>query len=127
MDRSGWLCWCNSLSVTAEGGMQQLLGSGLTWMDAFLGTMQGSIGETSTLAIFIGGAVLLIMRIAAWRIVAGVMLGMIALSLLLNMIGSDTNPLFAMPWYWHLVVGGFAFGMIFMATDPSICIDDQYR
>jgi Na+-transporting NADH:ubiquinone oxidoreductase subunit B len=107
-----------ALSITAEGGMQQLLGSGLTWMDAFLGTMQGSIGETSTLAIFIGGAVLLIMRIAAWRIVAGVMLGMIALSLLFNMIGSDTNPLFAMPWYWHLVVGGFAFGMIFMATDP---------
>ncbi len=107
-----------ALSVTAEGGMQQLLDSGLTWMDAFVGTMQGSIGETSTLAIFIGGAVLLIMRIAAWRIVAGVMLGMIALSLLLNMIGSDTNPLFAMPWYWHMVVGGFAFGMIFMATDP---------
>ncbi len=107
-----------ALSVTAEGGMQQLLGSGITWMDAFLGTMHGSIGETSTLAIFIGGAVLLIMRIAAWRIVAGVMLGMIALSLLFNMIGSDTNPLFAMPWYWHLVVGGFAFGMIFMATDP---------
>jgi Na+-transporting NADH:ubiquinone oxidoreductase subunit B len=107
-----------ALSVTAEGGMQQLLGSGLTWMDAFLGTMQGSIGETSTLAIFIGGAVLLIMRIAAWRIVAGVMLGMIVLSMLFNMIGSDTNPLFAMPWYWHMVVGGFAFGMIFMATDP---------
>lgn len=107
-----------ALSITAEGGMQQLLGSGLTWMDAFVGTMHGSIGETSTLAIFIGGAVLLIMRIAAWRIVAGVMLGTIALSLLLNMIGSDTNPLFAMPWYWHMVVGGFAFGMIFMATDP---------
>ena len=106
-----------ALSITAEGGMQQLLGSGLTWMDAFVGTMHGSIGETSTLAIFIGGAVLLIMRIAAWRIVAGVMLGTIALSLLLNMIGSDTNPLFAMPWYWHMVVGGFAFGMIFMATE----------
>ncbi len=87
-------------------------------MDAFLGTVHGSVGETSTLAIFIGGAVLLIMGIAAWRIVAGVMLGMVALSLLLNIIGSDTNPLFAMPWYWHLVLGGFAFGMIFMATDP---------
>ncbi|MDY7217988.1 NADH:ubiquinone reductase (Na(+)-transporting) subunit B [Denitrificimonas sp. JX-1] len=107
-----------ALSVTAEGGMDQLLTSGVTWMDAFLGTMQGSIGETSTLAIFIGGAVLLIMRIAAWRIVAGVMIGMVALSTLLNVLGSDTNPLFAMPWYWHLVVGGFAFGMIFMATDP---------
>ena len=76
------------------------------------------MGETSTLAIFIGGAVLLIMRIAAWRIVAGVMIGMVGLSALFNMLGSDTNPLFAMPWYWHMVVGGFAFGMIFMATDP---------
>jgi Na+-transporting NADH:ubiquinone oxidoreductase subunit B len=57
-------------------------------------------------------------RVAAWRIVAGVMIGMFALSTLLNMVGSDSNPMFAMNWYWHLVLGGFAFGMIFMATDP---------
>ena len=107
-----------ALSLGAEGGMDQVLGAGITWMDAFIGTVHGSVGETSTLAIFIGGAVLLGMGIAAWRIVAGVMLGTIALSLLFNMLGSDTNPMFAMPWYWHMVVGGFAFGMIFMATDP---------
>ncbi|WP_205343063.1 NADH:ubiquinone reductase (Na(+)-transporting) subunit B [Denitrificimonas caeni] len=107
-----------ALSLGAEGGMEQVIGSGITWMDAFIGKVHGSVGETSTLAIFIGGAVLLIMRIAAWRIVAGVMIGMVALSSLFNMLGSDTNPLFAMPWYWHMVVGGFAFGMIFMATDP---------
>ncbi|MCK9534961.1 MAG: NADH:ubiquinone reductase (Na(+)-transporting) subunit B [Pseudomonas sp.] len=107
-----------SLSLAAAGGIEQVIGSGVTWMDAFIGKVHGSVGETSTLAIFIGGAVLLIMRIAAWRIVAGVMIGMIALSMLFNMLGSETNPLFAMPWYWHLVVGGFAFGMIFMATDP---------
>ena len=46
------------------------------------------------------------------------MIGMVASSLLLNLAGSETNPMFAMPWYWHLVVGGFAFGMFFMATDP---------
>lgn len=107
-----------ALSLGAEGGMEQVIGSGITWMDAFIGKVHGSVGETSTLAIFIGGAVLLIMRIAAWRIVAGVMIGMVALSSLFNLLGSDTNPLFAMPWYWHMVVGGFAFGMIFMATDP---------
>ena len=56
--------------------------------------------------------------VANWRIVAGVMLGMVVTSTLLNLVGSDTNPMFAMPWYWHLVVGGFAFGMVFMATDP---------
>ncbi|MDU3295185.1 MAG: AI-2E family transporter, partial [Pseudomonas aeruginosa] len=99
-------------------GVDNILGHGLTWMDAFLGHMQGSMGETSTLAIFIGGAVLLLTRIASWRIVAGVMLGMVAMSYLFNAIGSASNPMFAMPWYWHLVTGGFAFGMIFMATDP---------
>jgi Na+-transporting NADH:ubiquinone oxidoreductase subunit B len=87
-------------------------------MDAFVGKIHGSVGETSTLAIFIGGAVLLLTKIAAWRIVAGVMIGMVATSTLFNVIGSDTNPMFAMPWHWHLVVGGFAFAMLFMATDP---------
>ena len=106
------------LGLANEGGIQSILDSGITWMDAFIGTIQGSVGETSTLAVFIGGAVLLVMGIASWRIVAGVMLGMIATSLMFNAIGSDTNPLFAMDWTWHLVLGGFAFGMIFMATDP---------
>lgn len=107
-----------ALSVAYSGGMDALQ-SQMTWMDAFFGKMQGSIGETSTLAILLGGAVLLVMKIASWRIVAGVMLGMIATSLLFNTFGDATsNPMMAMPWTWHLVVGGFAFGMIFMATDP---------
>ncbi|MBE0483863.1 MAG: NADH:ubiquinone reductase (Na(+)-transporting) subunit B [Bacterioplanes sp.] len=107
-----------ALSNAYEGGVAQIEASGISWMDAFLGTIQGSMGETSTLAILLGGAVLLVMGIASWRIVLGVFLGMVATSLLFNGIGSDTNPLFALPWYWHLVLGGFAFGMIFMATDP---------
>jgi Na+-transporting NADH:ubiquinone oxidoreductase subunit B len=106
------------LSLGASGGVENILNNGITWADAFIGTVQGSIGETSTLAILLGGAVLLIMKIASWRIVLGVFLGMVAMSLLLNLVGSETNPLFSMPWYWHLVTGGFAFGMIFMATDP---------
>ena len=92
--------------------------SGLTWMQAFIGNMQGSAGETSTLAIFIGGAILLISKAASWRIIAGVMVGMVAMSLFFNGIGSETNPMFGMPWYWHMVLGGFAFGMVYMATDP---------
>ncbi|HLD67139.1 MAG TPA: NADH:ubiquinone reductase (Na(+)-transporting) subunit B [Pseudomonas sp.] len=107
-----------ALSVAAAGGVEQLTANGLSWWNAFIGFEPGSMGETSTLAIFIGGAVLLLTRIASWRIVVGVMLGMIATSYLFNALGSATNPMFAMPWYWHLVVGGFAFGMIFMATDP---------
>ncbi|CAK7059666.1 NADH:ubiquinone reductase (Na(+)-transporting) subunit B [Morganella morganii] len=110
------------LSQWAVGGEHQLVNTmtnqPISWMDAFIGNVPGSIGEVSTLMILIGGAVILFARIASLRIVAGVMVGMIAMSAIFNMIGSDTNPLFAMPWYWHLVLGGFAFGMIFMATDP---------
>ena len=104
-----------TLGIAAVGGMEAVT---VEWMDSFVGTVQGSIGETSVVAILIGGAVLLATKIASWRIVSGVMLGMVATSLMFNMIGSDTNPMFAMPWHWHLVVGGFCFGMIFMATDP---------
>ncbi|MFK7159930.1 NADH:ubiquinone reductase (Na(+)-transporting) subunit B [Marinospirillum sp. MEB164] len=106
-----------ALSVAYQSGMTELQQQ-LSWWDAFVGIMPGSVGETSTLAIFIGGAVLLLTRVASWRIMAGVMLGMVATSTLFNLIGSETNAMFDMPWYWHLVVGGFAFGMVFMATDP---------
>jgi Na+-transporting NADH:ubiquinone oxidoreductase subunit B len=106
-----------ALSVMATDGLSALQGS-LSWSSAFLGNMHGSIGETSTLAILLGGVVLLYTRIASWRIIAGVMIGMMLLSTLFTLVGSEQNPMFAVPWYWHLVVGGYAFGMIFMATDP---------
>ncbi|WP_257281425.1 MULTISPECIES: NADH:ubiquinone reductase (Na(+)-transporting) subunit B [unclassified Endozoicomonas] len=123
---SGDLVWtavdgfsgATALSLAQQGGIDQVVSNGITWFDAFLGTIQGSVGETSTLAIFIGGAVLLATRIASWRIVAGTMLGMIATATLFNMIGSETNMMFTTPWYWHMVMGGFAFGLIFMTTDP---------
>ncbi|MEQ8263413.1 NADH:ubiquinone reductase (Na(+)-transporting) subunit B [Pseudohaliea sp.] len=105
------------LGVVASQGMAGLQDS-YSWMQAFVGAIPGSIGETSTLAILIGGGWLLATRIASWRIVAGVFLGMFLFSSFLNLVGSDSNPAFSMPWYWHLVVGGFAFGMFFMATDP---------
>lgn len=107
-----------ALSMGAQDGMAAVTAK-LTWLDAFLGNEMGSIGETSALAIFLGGAVLLFMGIASWRIVLGVMLGMVAMSAVFNQFGDPaSNPMMAMPWHWHLVVGGFAFGMIFMATDP---------
>ena len=88
------------------------------WQNAFFGFLPGSIGEVSTLMIFIGGAALMYFKIASWRIVSGVMIGMVGTTLLFNSIGSETNHMFNMPWHWHLVTGGFAFGMMFMATDP---------
>lgn len=87
-------------------------------MDAFVGNLPGSIGEVSTLFLMLGGAFILFMGIASWRIVTGVFLGMAVTATLLNLIGSDSNPMFAMPFWWHMVLGGFAFGMFFMATDP---------
>ena len=69
------------------------------------------------MAILLGGFVLLYMKIASWRIVAGILVGSMVLSELFNLFNSD-NPMFSLPFYWHWVIGGFAFGAIFMATDP---------
>lgn len=107
-----------ALSIGASDGFQALSANGISWTSSFFGFVQGSIGETSALACFIGLAFLLITKIANWRLVVGCLTGMIAFSSLLNIIGSDTNPMFAMPWYWHLVVGGYAFGLAFMVTEP---------
>lgn len=106
------------LGIGAVEGMAGIQAAGYTWMDSFVGTIQGSMGEVSTIACLIGAAFLLMTKIASYRIMLGVFLGMVGTTLLLNAVGSDSNPMFEMPWYWHLVVGGFAFGMVYMATDP---------
>lgn len=90
----------------------------LSWMQTAFGDIQGSIGETSTVVIAVGALILLVTRIASWRIMLSMLLGMVAMATLFNVIGSATNPMFAMPWYWHLTLGGFAFGLVYMATDP---------
>ena len=104
------------LSLAASEGLPNA-SEAYTWMESFIGTIPGAIGETSTLAILLGGFVLLYMKIASWRIVAGILLGSMVLSELFNLFNSD-NPMFSLPFYWHWVIGGFAFGAIFMATDP---------
>jgi len=106
------------LGLAATGGMDAIYQSGVSWLQSFMGFIPGSIGETSTLACLIGAAFLMLTRVGSYRIIFGVFLGMFATSLLFNMIGSETNPMFGMPWYWHLVLEGFAFGMTYMATDP---------
>jgi len=107
-----------ALGLSAAKGVESLAIEGITWWDAFYGTIQGSLGETSTLACFIGLAFLMLTKIANYRMVVGCLGGMIGFSLLLNWIGSDTNPMFAMPWHWHLVLGSYAFGLCFMVTEP---------
>ena len=106
------------LALAASGGVEAITGSGVTYAQTFFGGIAGSLGSTSTLACLAGAAFLIATRVASWRIITGVFLGMVGTATLLNVVGSDTNPMFAMPWYWHLSLGGFAFGMVFMATDP---------
>jgi Na+-transporting NADH:ubiquinone oxidoreductase subunit B len=106
------------LALAAAGGVASIDATGVTLMQAFIGDIPGSLGSTSALACLIGAAYLIYTSIASWRIMMGVFLGMVATTLLLNATGSDTNPMFAMTWPWHFVLGGFAFGMVFMATDP---------
>ena len=89
-----------------------------SWWDAFIGLVPGSMGETSTLCCLLGAVFLIVTRVGSWRTMLGVTVGTAAMAAILNAIGSDTNSMFALPPIWHFVLGGWAFGMVFMATDP---------
>ena len=127
---SGGLVWvaadgysgATPLNQWYEGGSTSLInnmtGETITWMDAFIGNIPGSMGEVSSLLIMLTGSILIAMKIASWRIVAGVIISLVVTSSLMNWIGSETNSMFSMPFYWHFVLGGVAFGTFFMATDP---------
>ncbi len=112
--------WLSKFTTTEQGysASGEVIGQGLSFWDAFIGNIPGSVGEVSTLAIMLGGLFIIYLGIASWRIVAGVALGVAFLGLLLNIVGSDTNLMYNLPWYYHYVIGGMAFGMFFMATDP---------
>ena len=88
------------------------------WGSAFIGTIPGSMGETSTLACLLGAAFLLVCGIASWRIMVAMLLGGFGTGLLFWLVSSPVNPMYNIPPHWHLVLGGFAFGLVFMATDP---------
>jgi Na+-transporting NADH:ubiquinone oxidoreductase subunit B len=108
--------------ATALAQMRQMTGSfgdlPLSWWTSFVGLEPGSMGETSALACLIGAVILIATGIGSWRTMAGVTLGTVLMASLFNAIGSATNPYFAVPFWWHMVAGGWAFGMVFMATDP---------
>jgi len=99
-----------------EGG-REAVASATTWLDAFLGFIPGSMGETSTLACLLGAGLLILTGIGSWRIMAGVTGGTFVMTILVNML-PHSDPAFALPPYWHMVLGGWAFGTVFMATDP---------
>ena len=89
-----------------------------SWSQAFFGLSPGSMGETSVVAALLGALLLLVTKIGSWRTMVGVTIGTLATAALLNWVGSETNPMFAVPFHWHIVLGGWAFGTVFMATDP---------
>jgi Na+-transporting NADH:ubiquinone oxidoreductase subunit B len=84
--------------------------------DMFMGTIPGCVGETSTLAILLGAVLLLYTGVASWRIMLSVFVGGGLMGLLFNAVGANTYM--QIPFYYHFVMGGFAFGAVFMATDP---------
>lgn len=104
-----------TLAARPEFGSTDLTGM---WWDAFYGFIPGSMGETSALACLIGAVLLILMGVASWRIMFGCLIGTMGMASLLVAIGSETNAGFALPWHWHLVIGGWAFGVVFMATEP---------
>ncbi len=105
------------LGLVAAEGMEPLTEQ-MSWTQAFMGQMQGSMGETSTLACLFGAGLLILTGVGSARIMLAVLIGALITSSSLFLIGSDSNPMFQMDPLWHLVVGGFAFGLVFMATDP---------
>ena len=107
-----------ALSQVADGSTRIVngLGQEYSFSDMFFGIIPGSIGETSTIAILAGAVVLLYTGIASWRIIVSVFAGGWAMGIILNAIA--VNPFMALPAHYHLVLGGFAFGAVYMATDP---------
>ncbi len=102
------------LAEAAAGNMEKLP----SIAEMFIGTIPGSIGETSTLAILLGAIFLLYTDVGSWKIMLSFFVGGLAMGLILNGFATDTNPYMSLPAYQHLLLGGFAFGGVFMATDP---------
>lgn len=101
-----------------EGGLPALLSVGYNWKLLFIGNQPGPVGTTSALGCILGAIYLIITGTASWRIMAGSFAGMVGAVLFMNAVGPAENPMFAVPWTWHLVIGGWAFGTVFLATDP---------
>lgn len=105
------------LGAAAASGITAVT-ENLSMMDAFIGFMPGSMGETSTALCLLGAVILIATGIGSWRIMLATTIGAFATAFLLNSIGSSTNPAFSIPPLWHFLIGGLSFGIVFMATDP---------
>jgi Na+-transporting NADH:ubiquinone oxidoreductase subunit B len=106
-----------ALATAASSGVAGIVDSGITWQQAFIGQVPGTLGATSAAACLAGALFLIFARIASWRIMVACCIGLLVPTLLLSG-GDGASPMYELPWQWHLVLGGFAFGAVFMATDP---------
>ena len=106
-----------ALAQATLGGTANVLAD-VGWMVAFVGFVPGSMGETSALACLLGAVVLVVSGVGSWRIMVSVTVGTVVMAWTLNTLGSATNPFFDMSPAWHVVLGGWAFGTVYMATDP---------
>lgn len=103
-------------AITLLNGFQQF---DYSWLNMFIGWIPGSVGETSALAILIGAAILIYTKIGSWRIIIGSIIGLVITAFVTNYFsGYSTNTMLTLPPHYHLVMGGFLFGTVFMATDP---------
>ena len=110
-----------ALGLAVEGGGDAVNAAGMTMMHAFWGNIPGSIGETSAIAILIGALILIITGIGSWKIMFSALVGGAAMGMILNWTGANyfpDNAYLQLNWVHHLVLGGFLFGIVFMATDP---------
>ncbi|MCY4481705.1 MAG: NADH:ubiquinone reductase (Na(+)-transporting) subunit B [Spirochaetaceae bacterium] len=110
------------LAIVAEGAeapiVDVLAAQGVTWFNSFIGLIPGSIGETSTLAILLGIGLLLITGVGSWRIMLSMLAGGVVMAGILNLAAPHPGHFLALPIHYHLTLGGFAFGLAYMATDP---------
>jgi Na+-transporting NADH:ubiquinone oxidoreductase subunit B len=103
--------------LTDEGGLGVVAAVDYNYWQLFLGDKPGAVGVVSTLGALLGGLFLILTGVASWRLILGAAVGFIGVSLITNAIAPD-HYLFSVPWYWHMVMGGFVFGAVFIATDP---------
>lgn len=111
----GW-SGATPLALAKSGGVQAVRDAGVAWTDTFWGREPGAMGETSAAACLVGAAILLWVRVVSWRVLAGGVAGLVATALVFARVGG--LPMATLPWHWHLTTGGFAFGLVFFATDP---------
>ena len=108
-----------SNGIAGSNPVQAIHDAGWTYQDLALGFIPGSMGETSAVAALIGGIMLIVVGIASWRTMVGCVVGMVGMAAVLNgFAGPESVPMMHLPPHYHLVMGGFAFGAVFMATDP---------